>query len=370
MDKGSVAASGWHFALPCNLTKALRFRVNQVTTNVTRVTSNNTVKLNQWQHVAVTFASSTQTIVAQDIHIYVDGVETTYQTNTDGSGARDDDSAQSVRIGSSSSGNFFDGLIDEVRVYNRALTEAEIRQLYKAGSSFHPNVTNKSTIRDGLVGHWTFDGADMGTTSARDASGNANTGWLVNGAKKTIGKIGQALNFDGSNDYVNLGDVLNLSLPATISMWIKPNTLSSSSANQGLISTDKDNNSFHSGISSQVNTTGTLGVSFGSNTACSVTSRQTKTSTNTLTANNWSHVVFVVVGASNMNIYINNVDAGGTYSGTGGGIVNTTRTAEIGLVPDCGGSADNYFKGLIDEVRVYNRALSPAEIKRLYNMGR
>ena len=60
-------------------------------------------------------------------------------------------------------------------------------------------------------------------------------------------KTAKALNFDGSNDYVNLGDVLNLSLPATISMWIKPNTLSSSSANQGLISTDKDNNSFHSG---------------------------------------------------------------------------------------------------------------------------
>src|SRR3989344_4181705 len=119
----------------------------------------------------------------------------------------------------------FNGLIDDVRVYNRALTEAEIKQLYKAGSSFHPNATNKSTIRDGLVGHWSFDGADMGTTSARDASGNANTGWLINGAKKAIGKIGQGLSFDGSNDNVNVGDInaTDGATYLTVSAWGKQN---------------------------------------------------------------------------------------------------------------------------------------------------
>src|SRR3989344_8523640 len=52
----------------------------------------------------------------------------------------------------------------------------------------------------GLVGYWTFD--EGSGTTANDSSGNNNTGTLINGSTWTTGKIGGALSFDGTNDYV------------------------------------------------------------------------------------------------------------------------------------------------------------------------
>ena len=59
-------------------------------------------------------------------------------------------------------------------------------------------------ISDGLVGHWTFD-ESLGT-SATDVSGNGNIGLLMNGPTVTAGKFGNALQLDGLDDYVDLGN--------------------------------------------------------------------------------------------------------------------------------------------------------------------
>ena len=59
----------------------------------------------------------------------------------------------------------------------------------------------------GLIGHWTFDGIDMVGGKAWDISGSGNHGTLTNISTSTFytkGKIGQGLNFDGSDDYVSL----------------------------------------------------------------------------------------------------------------------------------------------------------------------
>ena len=57
-------------------------------------------------------------------------------------------------------------------------------------------------LTNGLVGSWTFDGPDMAVDTAFDRSGQGNNGTLTNGPTRTEGKIGQALNFDGSDDDV------------------------------------------------------------------------------------------------------------------------------------------------------------------------
>ena len=75
--------------------------------------------------------------------------------------------------------------------------------------------------------------------------------------------------------------------------------------------------------------------------------------------NAWTHIVYVS-GASGNAIYVNGAQAAVTYSG---GSASTQNF--FGLV-----SYVSELDGILDEVRVYNRALTPAEIKRLYNMGR
>ena len=91
------------------------------------------------------------------------------------------------------------GIIDDVRVYSRALSANEVANLY-AQNATNPTVINGSastlargsTISSGLAGYWSFDGTDFNGTSVLDQSGNGNNG-TNNNATKTIGKLGQAL---------------------------------------------------------------------------------------------------------------------------------------------------------------------------------
>ena len=93
------------------------------------------------------------------------------------------------------------GPIDEVRIYNRALSTSEINQLYRLGGQKVAKAsTPVGTLVDGLKGWWTFDGADTdwNTNTVTDKSGNGNTGTLTNMSTTSSpvpGKIGQGLNF-------------------------------------------------------------------------------------------------------------------------------------------------------------------------------
>ena len=201
----------------------------------------------------------------------------------------------------------------------------------------------------------------MGTTSARDASGNANTGWLINGTKKAIGKIGQALNFDGVDDYVGAGTGASLD-PAgslwTVSAWIK--TLDSNGAIicKDISATTGCNTDFY--ILEVI--AGEAQFEFSAGDAASTA---TANGTSVVNDNNWHNIVGVRSGLKTAELYVDGVrQSTNTHTGSLTG-VGTTRTFEIGREDTI-----NYLTGLIDEVRVYNRALSPDEIKRLYNMGR
>ena len=113
-----------------------------------------------------------------------------------------------------------DGAIDEVRVYNRALSATEIAKLYGSGAvkvgASSVALQQGSTLANGLVGHWTFDSPDTRTTIT-DRSGQGNNGYFIGGATssaKTNGKLGQALRFDGVDDFVATATVI--SVPAQI----------------------------------------------------------------------------------------------------------------------------------------------------------
>jgi len=235
--------------------------------------------------------------------------------------------------------------------------------------------SNFLTVNQGLVGYWTFDGPDM-LTNVRDRSGQGNHGSLVGQTSTTSvqGKLGQALRFNGSagsGDYVNIGDKLNtLAVPFTLSAWMYTNTPLGST--QGIVETDQGGSpSVYSGaiLFKQI-TTGKVGVQYGDNTACSSAGIRAKVGTTVLTVGKWYHVVGVVRGATDMDIYVNGVDDGGSYSGSGGSMVNTTGSLRLGTFTDCSGTGNYSINGGVDDVRIYNRALSATEVKQLYNLGR
>jgi len=108
------------------------------------------------------------------------------------------------------SSTYFSGSLDEVRIYNRALSAQEVKRLYNMGGTLHVGASQNQKITNGLVGLWSFDQADLAGTVAYDRSGNANNGTLTNSPTRTIGKIGQGLDFDGLYDRVTLADLPSL----------------------------------------------------------------------------------------------------------------------------------------------------------------
>src|SRR3989344_4635429 len=93
-------------------------------------------------------------------------------------------------------------------------------------------LTTNPDLKNGLVGHWTFDGPDL-KQNAADVSGQGNTGYLTNFTSTTTtrGKLGQALQFDGVDDLINAGSADNLDNLAaiTVSAWVKPKTMGEAS---------------------------------------------------------------------------------------------------------------------------------------------
>ena len=204
----------------------------------------------------------------------------------------------------------------------------------------------------GLVGYWSFDGKNMGTTSSRDLTNNGNTGWLINGPLRAAGKLGQALSFDGSNDYVSVSDntALEPAIPFSVSVWAKFTT----TANTVVLEKDGNN-----GYSVQTLSSGLIMASGGAGAGNRIT---TSVTTNN---NQWHHAVFVVTGSNNGDgkAYIDGVDR--TSEADPSAPLYSTGALVIGSR-----SGTVAFPGLIDEVRVYNRALSDKEVRTLYNMGR
>src|SRR3989338_3488894 len=98
--------------------------------------------------------------------------------------------------------------------------------LLPAGNTHAARITSPSQNYLGLVGYWTMDGADTVWTSATaattlDKSGNGNTGTLTNMSRSSSpvsGKIGQGLEFDGGEDYVDAGNTTPLQITGAITV--------------------------------------------------------------------------------------------------------------------------------------------------------
>jgi len=207
------------------------------------------------------------------------------------------------------------------------------------------------------VGHWTFDGKDM-TSNVADISGNGNNGFLAGQTSTTtvIGKIGQALEFDGSNDYVNVPHSAELS-PSVVTMaaWIK---IPESTGDHETIVSKFDAVSAFDGYMLSIGNGGSQGlVAVWDGDGWNV-------GVGSVDDGDWHHVVGIVDTAS-VSYYID-----GSFDASDVTTPTLSQSAElhVGNRTDNGFSGE--FDGLIDDVRVYNRVLSAEEVSRLYDLGR
>ncbi|HLL76958.1 MAG TPA: LamG-like jellyroll fold domain-containing protein, partial [Pyrinomonadaceae bacterium] len=199
-----------------------------------------------------------------------------------------------------------------------------------------------------------------GDGNAFDIQG-ANHGTLQNGATFAAGQVGQAFSFDGVDDYVRINDapVLDITGDLTIDAWINP---SGSFGGGVTIVTKRDAD----------NSDVTYDLYLGPDGRLNFASQQggggfiAVTTSAAIPQNQWTHVAAAIAGA-NLKLYVNGVESAS----------NTTypaRTASDGPLTigateatTCPGGACGFFPGLIDEVEIFTRGLSAAEVQAIYN---
>ena len=210
----------------------------------------------------------------------------------------------------------------------------------------------------GLVAGYAFNETSGSTTA--DASGNGNTGILTNGAVFVAGKNGNAVRLDGVNDHVNLGNPASLQLigSMTISAWI--NAASFPFDDAAVVSSMASNETSGFQLDTTVDTgPRRIGFKLVSSTGGFI-GRYGATA---LQLSQWYHIAGVYAAASQtVVVYLNGQLDNGTLVGTVGAAQrNSSLAVNIGQRPAWPGTYN--FAGRIDDVRIYNRALTQAEIQ-------
>lgn len=312
----------------------------------------NSSKPNIWIHVCFTYLEN----ATGGLRLYINGIEDANSPVSTAGIIGLNSGGNFLTLGSGSTGaTNFNGSLDDIRIYNRVLSIQEIKQIYNTSAKVNQSIKG---VDQGLVGWWTFDGSKM-ISNVTDSS-SSNNGRLVNfGATSSsviAGKIGQGLKFDGVNDYVNANSGASFvnKNQGTFSIWVKVNKNSSTSQANPISPLCVSDGTSSNGI--YIEATGSI-INFyytqGGGTV--------KPSSSAI-LNRWYHVTGTW-DASFVKLYVNGVLAQSLGQGTI--ISNSLSTLYSGS--DCLGTQTGYFSGSLDDVRIYNRALSPAEVMMLYN---
>lgn len=312
--------------------------------------------LNTWYHIVLTYSSGQLKFYINNNLIPATSTTALAQLNT---------IATNLVIGGGLSSNnsnaFWNGKIDDVGVWNRALSQQEITSLYTGIPYYSDNCTAvNGSLVNGLVAYYPFCG------NANDDSGHGNNG-TVNGATLTTDRFGNAnsaYSFNGSSSYINIPNSSSLQFSGgiTYSVWFNATNIPVGAVNSTsyLMSKGSDNlatswiSYLDTGeISLRIYNTNTL------NNAATVPSSQLSISTN-----QWYHATFTFDG-TNAKAYINGVlisSVASTYT-----TFSNIYDLKFGRRHTSG--LPYFFNGKLDDIGVWNRALTAQEVTQLYNQN-
>jgi hypothetical protein len=301
------------------------------------VKGSTTLTAGEWYHVVGTWDGTTA-------KVYVNGIQ-------DGSAARNGPiptNTLPLYIGGRSGADLFDGMIYDVRLYDRALCVGEVSELF------------------GSYGFWKLD--ETSGTTATDSSPAGNNATYVNGV--TLGGAGPttglvAAQFDGTNDYVGLPtDYRDYSNGLTVAVWAKP-----TAANSWARFIDIGNGAGNDNIYFSRNGTGTT-LEFSIYDGTGVSYAYVR-ATNAIVLDEWHHYAATVSSAGVAKLYKDAAEISITSGSTGyptiGLPLAVSRTTNY--VGRSNWGADAYYQGQMWDVRVYNRCLCQAELQELYDAG-
>jgi hypothetical protein len=320
------------------------------------------LNLNQWYHLVVEYDSSQ---AADDqVRIWLDGTEETINIwASSGTVSNIQDGSQTLRLNGLINGNSTfhkPSKQDDIRVFDRALTEQEIGHISK-----YRGITGSPITYEGLGGEVLWLCPTL-HNSPRDLSGNDHHG-TYNGGMSTVEDTDEgglrAYSFDGSDDYIRIGSRTNFNFLVqtnywSMSAWVYHSDLSQQ---RTVIGGDADNSQHGvSIIESSYNGLGYRGFrAYGSLSAYSPDTR----SNATYTTGVWKHICWVVSGSSS-KIYIDGVEEASesaSFPTTGNSL---TDDVMIGAYSS-GSSRYAFMAGLIDDIRIYEKPLIVQEIAHL-----
>lgn len=320
--------------------------------------SGGTVEANVWKHVACVFDAS-----GPSTEVYQNGSSVGSDSGTIDDFATGDGPWIGAR---SDSSEFFSGAICDVRIYNRALSSSELTRLYEWGNGDYAQPP--SDLDDtNAVSYWTLDEDPSNTSTATDSFGS-NDGTINSATQQDPAIRGTGINFDGNDDYINCGSVsLNSTETHTFALWLKT-TQSPGSTNDGDVGRILE----HHELTSSGDRPMTVGltqngeVTHGFFTSSHTPDRDQTVSSRAINIGDWVHVAGVR-DSGTWTLYLN-----GERDATMSNNPTTVDSAEFQMgatLNDDGTVGSAYYSGDMDDVRIYDRALSKAEIHDVYRYG-
>lgn len=307
-----------------------------------------TINTGQFYHLVFIWNS-----ISKTSELFIDGVSRGTATNTNMNG----DYGGKVILGRNgySSEHYLLGIIDNLNIWNRALSSSEVSELYNSGDGLElfPN------LADGVISAWKFD--DNTGTTATDSALSGNDG-TISGATWTTGKINSGLSFDNTGDEVIVSNENNFDFERTDSFSICAWYIKSNNPQTEFLINKRLTSSPFTGYS----------ISFYNN---KIFVDLTNSISNRISVmapipsfNNWHYLCMTYNGnslASGIKIYVDGVEQTTTIDvDTLTSSMLNDRNLEIGNRQ----FAFN-FNGDIDEPIIWNRALDSTEITNLYNSG-